>query len=185
MDNKKLLWGGLAAVGVAAAIWFLSQEDSKQINYNKRNHPTDVMMAFAKEMDLDFRCFYVRCYNLILKMKSNGEFDNRMLGDLEKQLNIELDEKAKGNIKAFNTDIFKVALKNADTDRETAKNLMVKFNKALASRNDEDMIAVYKEFSPESYKSLYKDFANRRISIEAYEQFLIANKNNEELQQVC
>ena len=62
---------------------------------------------------------------------------------------------------------------------------MVKFNKALASRNDDDMLAVYKEFSPDDYKSLHKDFCNRRISIEAYEQFLVANKSNKELQQVC
>ena len=76
-------------------------------------------------------------------------------------------------------------MKNAGTDRETVKKLMVKFNKAVASRNDDDLLAVYKEFSPDDYKTLHRDFCDRRLSIEAYEQFLVANKKNAELQQVC
>ena len=61
---------------------------------------------------------------------------------------------------------------------------MVDFNKAVASRNDDDLLAVYKEFSPDDMTAYY-DFKNRRLSIEAYEQFLVAHKKDPELQQVC
>lgn len=53
------------------------------------------------------------------------------MSDLQGQLNIELDEKATGNIKAYNLNIFKEMMRNAGIDAEKKKEFLIKYNKAI------------------------------------------------------
>jgi len=55
------------------------------------------------------------------------------LQDLQGQLNIELNDKADSNIKAFNLNIFKEMLRNAGVDEDKKKEFLIKFNKAIGS----------------------------------------------------
>lgn len=137
-------------------------------------------------MDLDFRCFYVRVYNLILRMKDSNQFNARILQDLQGQLNIELNDKADSNIKAFNLNIFKEMLRNAGVDEDKKKEFLIKFNKAIASQKEKDMIDVFSELSgKKDDKKFYQEWFNQTLSLEVYQEFLAANRTDSRIQAIA
>ena len=62
--------GALAVVGLA---YYLSQDSSEPLDYKIYNEKK--FEALMDEIRLEFTCIYARNYNLLLKIKENGEDD--------------------------------------------------------------------------------------------------------------
>lgn len=83
METKNLIYGALATLGVGAAVYFLTRDGDVEVSFNPKVHTVEKLLPFLEDMHLDFRCIYVRVYNLILTMKASNQFKPQMLQDLQ------------------------------------------------------------------------------------------------------
>lgn len=103
------------------------------------------------------------------------------MSDLQGQLNIELEDKASGNIKAYNLNIFKEMMRNAGIDADKKKEFLIKYNKATLAKNDKPMMEVFGELSGKKDDKLYKEWFNQNLSTEVYKEFLVSNRSDARL----
>ncbi len=71
-DNGTLLkyaLAGIGAIGVAAALWYLSRDDSEANLEDKKQFSKERLEKLMKELQLEITCIYARNYNVMLKIR--------------------------------------------------------------------------------------------------------------------
>ena len=62
----------VAALGLAAGVYFLSKDDALIAIDIKNKHTKENLLIILNELHLEYTCIYTRYYNLILKTKDSG-----------------------------------------------------------------------------------------------------------------
>ena len=87
MDNVKIAAGCVAAVAVGLGIWCLADDEApiaknmiggSALDY-KGLHTLDTLLKICDELELEFICVYTRVYNMMLKFKENGTWQDAMI----------------------------------------------------------------------------------------------------------
>ena len=69
---------GAAAIGLAAAVWWLSSDDMVELDYND-GFTKEKLRALLEEIQLEYTCIFCRNYNIMLRIKENDEFEDGVL----------------------------------------------------------------------------------------------------------
>lgn len=72
-DTKRIAMAVGAVVVGGALLWYLSN-DADQVKYDSKVHTPEKMKMLLAELQLEYSCIYVRHYNLILRLKEQGQF---------------------------------------------------------------------------------------------------------------
>lgn len=75
-DTQSLIKYAVASIGAIAVVglaYYLSKDNSQPLDYKVYNEKK--FEALMDEIRLEFTCIYARNYNLLLKIKENGEDD--------------------------------------------------------------------------------------------------------------
>jgi len=67
--------GTISAIVLAGGIYYLSRDDSPA--FNAKVNTKEELIEILREMNLEFTCLYARSYNILLKLRENGQLDNK------------------------------------------------------------------------------------------------------------
>ena len=82
---------GVGAIVLGAAIWYLSADNFKELDYKK--YTKEKLEALMKEVELEFTCIYTRNYNIVLNIKEADEYEDGLMDQMRKLVNKEIVDK--------------------------------------------------------------------------------------------
>ena len=93
-DKQTLIKYAAASIGVVALAgltYYLSLD--KHVAVENSRYNLEKFQALMAEMQLEFTCIYCRNYNLMLKIKENGEYKKSQMDQIRTRINMEIRDK--------------------------------------------------------------------------------------------
>ena len=92
VSNKTLIAAGIGAIALGIAVYMMSKDDSEPLDSSGK-HTLEKLKIVLNEMKLEYTCIYTRNYNIMLKAKAAGDFNDALKTQLEALVNREIDQK--------------------------------------------------------------------------------------------
>ena len=91
---------GIGAMAIAGLMLYLSRDEgSSSLDYKR--FTKEKLRVLMDEMQLELTCIYARNYNLLLKIKENGQDDDELMDSLRVLINRETKDKQQQVIEDF------------------------------------------------------------------------------------
>jgi hypothetical protein len=94
VNNKTIGYAaaGFGALALAYVVYRLSQDDSAPLD-PKGKHSLEKLKQLLAETKLEYTCIYARNYNIMMRTKDAGEFNENLLSQLEALVGQEIEQK--------------------------------------------------------------------------------------------
>ena len=92
VSSKTLIAASVSAIALGIAVYIMSKDDAEPLDPSGK-HTLKKLKQILDEVKLEYTCIYTRNYNIMLKAKAAGDFDDSLLGQLEGLVNQEINAK--------------------------------------------------------------------------------------------